>query len=395
MSSPRNTGRAELSDIVGAHAAALRDRLVLTPVQHKALRAIERCRTPALGGQLLRCEQCGESQYRYHSCRNRHCPKCQSLAKERWLAARRAELLPVPYFHLVFTLPPELRALSQGNPRALYTLLFRATAQTLQAFGADGRWLGGEIAATLTLHTWTQQLDYHPHIHALVAGGALGDDGRWIGARRGFLFPVHALSKLFRGKFLAGLQALFAGKELKLGASTAGLADPAQRERWLSALYATSWVVYAKPSLAGPERVLDYLARYTHKVALSNERILGADDTTVRLAWRDRAHGNRRRVLTLAPQQFLERYLRHILPLGFTRIRHIGLLASRHKRCQLARARAALDASAPAPVVVESVAAFCWRVAGVDIHQCPCCKSGPLVFVKALVPTLAQRPRPP
>ena len=301
----------------------------------------------------------------------------------------------MPYFHLVFTLPSELRALSMGNPRALYALLFRATAQTLQAFGADARWLGGEIAATLTLHTWTQQLDYHPHIHALVAGGALGQDGRWIGARRGFLFPVHALSKLFRGKFLAGLQALFTGNQIKLGGSTAALADLVQRERWLSALYTTAWVVYAKPSLAGPERVLDYLARYTHKVALSNERILGADDTAVRLAWRDRAHGNRRRVLTLAPQQFLERYLRHILPLGFTRIRHIGLLASRHKARQLACARAALDAAEPAPVVAETAAAFCWRVAGIDIDQCPCCKSGPLVFVKALVPTLAQRPRPP
>ena len=395
MSAPGKAGRVELADIVGAHAAALRERLVLSPVQYKALRAIEGCRTSALGGQLLRCQQCGESQFRYHSCRNRHCPKCQSLAKERWLAARRAELLPVPYFHLVFTLPSELRALSQGNPHALYALLFRATAQTLQAFGADARWLGGDIAATLTLHTWTQQLDYHPHIHALVAGGALGRDGRWIGARRGFLFPVHALSKLFRGKFLAGLQSLFTGNQLKLGGSTAALADPAQRNCWLSALYATAWVVYAKPSLSGPEPVLDYLARYTHKVALSNERILAADDTAVRLAWRDRAHGNRRRVLTLAPQQFLERYPRHILPPGFTRIRHIGLLASRHKRSRLARARAALDAPAPAPVVIESVAAFCRRVAGIDIHQCPCCNSGPLVFVKTLAPTLAQRPRPP
>jgi hypothetical protein len=387
--------RVELADIVSAHAPGLREAVTLSPVQHQALRAIERCRTAALGGQMLRCEQCDQVQFRYHSCRNRHCPKCQALARERWLAARRAELLPVPYFHLVFTLPEQLRALCLGNPRTLYALLLRCAARTLQDFGGDSRWLGGEIAATLILHTWTQKLDYHPHVHALVAGGALSEDDRWIAARRGFLFPVHALSKQFRGKFLAALQALLTGNRLKLAGSTVGLADPAQRDRWLCRLRTIDWVVYAKPSLAGPTHVLDYLARYTHKVALSNERILGADERAVRLAWRDRVHGNRRRVLCLAPLQFLARYLRHVLPRGFTRIRHIGLLASRFKRSRLARARAALEAPAPEPPTLESAAAFCARVAGIDIDQCPACHRGPLRFVQTLAPTLAQRPRPP
>lgn len=385
----------ELADIVRAHAPALRASVRLSPVQYQALRAIERCRTAALGGQMLRCEHCGQAQFRYHSCRNRHCPKCQALARERWLAARRAELLPVPYFHLVFTLPEPLRALAQGNPRALYALLFRAAARTLQDFGADARWLGGRIAATLTLHTWTQKLEYHPHVHALVAGGALSEDGRWIPARRGFLFPVRALSKHFRGQFLAALQALLTRNRLKLGGSTAGLADTAQRERWLRELRRIDWVVYAKPSLSGPTHVLDYLARYTHKVALSNERLLGADPSSVRLTWRDRAHGNRRRVLVLAPLEFLARYLRHVLPKGFTRIRHIGLLASRHKHHHLARARAALELPDPEPTAPESAAAFCARVAGIDIDQCPICRCGALRFVQTLAPALAQRARPP
>lgn len=382
----------ELADIVRAHAPALRARVRLSAVQHQALRAIECCRTAALGGQMLRCEHCGQAQFRYHSCRNRHCPKCQALARERWLAARRAELLPVPYFHLVFTLPEPLRALAQGNPRAVYALLFRAAARTLQAFGADGRWLGGRIAATLTLHTWTQKLEYHPHVHALVAGGALSEDGRWIRARRGFLFPVRALSKQFRGTFLAQLQALFTRDRLKLAGSTLGLADPTQRERWLRELRRTDWVVYAKPSLRGPTHVLDYLARYTHKVALSNERLLGADASSVRLTWRDRAHGNRRRVLVLAPLEFLARYLRHVLPKGFTRIRHIGLLASRHKHQLLARARAALEVPDPEPTAPESAAAFCARVAGIDIDQCPVCRRGALRLVEILAPALTRPP---
>ena len=386
--------RVELDAIVRRHGQALRAQCRLSTTQERALRAIERCRSAALGGQLLRCERCGAQQYRFHSCRNRHCPKCQSLARERWLAAQRADLLPVGYFHLVFTLPEPLRPLCMGNPRALYALLFRTVTATLQAFGADPRWLGGEIGATLLLHTWTQKLDYHPHVHVLLPGGALAGH-TWIGARRAFLFPVQALSKCFRGKFLAGLDRLFTDQRLRLAGSTAPLAQRAERLCWFAQLRSTAWVVYAKASLAAPEQVLDYLARYTHRTALSNERILSVDDTSVRLSWRDRAHGNRRRVLYLAPLEFLARFVRHVLPAGFTRIRHIGFLASRRKRDALQAAREALNAPAPAPVAMESAEAYCLRVIGIDLHQCPVCQQGRLILVETLAPTVALRGQPP
>lgn len=392
---PGSTRRVELADIVRTHAPEWRSRHRLAGVQDRALRAIERCRTGALGGQLLRCEDCGHPHYRYHSCRNRHCPKCQTLAKERWLAARRAEVLPVTYFHLVFTLPEAIRPLALGNPRALYALLFKCVAATLLEFAADPRWLGGRLGASLLLHTWTQRLDYHPHIHALVPGGALGEDGGWIPAPRQFLFPVHALSKCFRGKFLAGLKVLLDRNQLQFAGSTAALRESGVRRRWFDQLYRTDWVVYAKPSVAGVEAVLDYLARYTHKTALSNARVLGADDHEVRLLWRDRERANRRRILHLSPEDFLSRFVRHVLPRGFTRIRHIGFLASRTKAKQLAQLRRALDVPEPAPVLTESVEDFCLRTLGLDIHLCRHCHTGRLVFVAALAPMLPQRPRPP
>lgn len=392
---PGSTRGVELADIVRTHAPGWRSRHRLAGVQDRALRAIERCRTGALGGQLLRCEECSQPHYRYHSCRDRHCPKCQTLAKERWLAARRAEVLPVTYFHLVFTLPEAMRPLALGNPRALYALLFRCTAATLLEFGANPRWLGGRLGASLLLHTWTQRLDYHPHIHALVPGGALGQDGRWIAASRQFLFPVQALSKCFRGKFLDGLKTLIDHNRLQLAGSTAALRDPRTRQAWFDRLYRTDWVVYAKPSVAGVEAVLDYLARYTHKSALSNARLLSADSHAVRLLWRDREHGNRKRILRLTPEEFLTRFVRHVLPRGFTRIRHIGFLASRTKGEQLAQLRSAFDLPEPAPVVAESVEAFCLRTLGIDIHRCAHCHRGRLVFVASLAPTITQRPRPP
>lgn len=386
--------RHTLGSIVAEHGRALREAQALSGAQLKALRAIERCRTPALGGQLWRCDQCEQLQYRFHSCRDRHCPQCQNLARERWLQARRAELLPVPYFHLVFTLPESLRPLSMGNPRRMHAMLFRCVAGTLKTFAADPRWLGGEIAATLVLHTWTQRLDYHPHIHVLIAGGALSREGQWIGAHRGFLFPVHALSKVFRGKYLHALENAMAAGAVRFSGSTASLSDVALRRRFVANLRNADWVVYAKPSARGPQQVLDYLARYTHKTALSNERILGADSTEVRFAWRDRAHGNKRRTLRLPAQEFLGRFIRHVLPRGFTRIRHVGLLASRHKSAKLTAARSALQAPPPDPSPTpESAEQYCLRVLGLDIHQCPHCDAGRLRFAGALAP--ARRSRDP
>ena len=362
----------------------------MSAVQRRALRAIARCRTAELGGHIAQCEACGQRQYRYHSCRNRHCPQCQTLAKERWLAARRAELLPVPYFHLVFTLPHELNALAQGNPRAIYGLLFAAVSQTLLEFGRNPRWLGGEIAASLLLHTWNQLLLQHLHLHCLVAGGALAEDGQWLHPKGGFLFPAHALSAVFRGKFLERLGALLAKGRLKLAGSTAVLAQPSAQRRFLATLRQHDWVVYAKRTLAGPQGVLDYLGRYTTKTAISNHRLLGLDvQDNVRFSWRDRAQGNRRRIMQLPAAQFLERFVLHVLPPGLVRIRHIGLLANRHKRQQLAQARTALAVPAPVPVPKESAQQLCLRVLGIDIERCPACTVGHLRIVAQIPATHA------
>ena len=376
--------RLELADIVRAHGAAACAGRRLAPVQYRALRAIAACRTPALGGQLAQCDTCGAQRYAYHSCRNRHCPKCQALARERWLSARREELLPVPYFHLVFTLPHELNALVQGNPAQLYAMLFEAVSATLIEFGANPRWLGGEIAATLVLHTWGQNLNQHVHLHCLVAAGALHADGHWIRPRRGFLFPVQALSRVFRGKFIAALEHVWAAG--KLAHAAALLSDRRERQRLVAALRAHDWVVYAKRPFGGPQQVLDYLGRYTHRVALSNDRLLSCEDNQVRFRYRDYNHGNRRKVMSLHAAEFLRRFLLHVLPKGFMRIRHYGLLANRSKRLKLQAARDALAVPMPAPRIVpaESPRASWLRIAGIDIDACVHCHRGRMRVVASI-----------
>jgi hypothetical protein len=389
--------KVELAGVFARHGAAYQATHRLVPVQVRAMAAIQACRTAALGGHIERCDACGLLRYHYHSCRNRHCPKCQTLAKERWLAARRAELLPVPYFHLVFTLPHELNALAQGNPRAIYTLLFQSVSATLIEFGENPRWLGGEIAATLVLHTWGQTLSQHLHIHALVAAGALAPDGHWITSRRGFLFPVTALSPVFRGKFLSGLKQLFSAGTLKLAASSAPLADATAQHRLFNTLYEKPWVLYTKRPFAGPAQVLDYLGRYTHRVAISNNRLVSLNDTEVRFRYKDYAHGNRRKVLSLEPAEFIRRFLLHVLPSGFMRIRHYGILANRAKGEKLAAARTALDhPSVAQPQQPESVEAFWLRVAHLDVHQCPHCHLGRMLVIGPIsAPSARAPPLPP
>ena len=388
--------KVELAEVFARHGEAYQATHRLVPVQYRAMAAIQACRTERLGGHVERCDACGRLRYHYHSCRNRHCPKCQTLAKERWLAARRAELLPVPYFHLVFTLPQELNALAQGNPRALSTLLFQSVSATLIEFGENPRWLGGEIAASLVLHTWGQTLSQHLHLHCLVAAGALAADGHWISSRRGFLFPVTALSPVFRGKFLAGLKQLFSAGTLKLAASSAPLAHATAQRRLFNTLYEKPWVVYTKRPFAGPTQVLDYLGRYTHRVAISNHRLVSLKDDEVRFRYKDYAHGNRRKVLSLEPAEFIRRFLLHILPSGFMRIRHYGILANRAKREKLVQARTALDsAPPPQPPEPESVATFWLRVASLDIHQCPNCKAGRMIVIATISASRARAPPPP
>jgi hypothetical protein len=387
----------EVAEIFRAHGAAYRETHTLARAQRRAMQAIETCRTAALGGHRQTCDTCGAERLSYNSCRNRHCPKCQTLAKERWIEARRAEVLPVEYFHVVFTLPHTLNALAQGNPRVLYTLLFRAVAATLTTFGRDPRHLGGDVGGTALLHTWGQNLSQHLHLHCIVPGGALSRDGaRWIAAPPGFLFPVRALAQVFRGKYLHGLQRAFTAGTLAFAGSTAPLADPATFAAWLQELSRPDWVVYAKRPFAGPTQVLEYLGRYTHRVALSNDRLVSLTDGVVRLRWRDYADGDRVKVLALAAEEFIRRFLLHVVPGGFVRIRHFGFLANRTRRAKLARCRVLLGQAPPPPAApTESVPALILRLTGIDIERCPLCPLGRLHLTEILAPTPAPRPRVP
>lgn len=373
-----------LADILRAHGPAYLATHILSAVQETAWRAIVACRTFLLGGHIECCDHCGVIRYLYHSCRNRHCPQCQTRAKEAWLAARQRELLPVPYFHLVFTLPHAINGLAGYDSRTLYALLFNAVSATLNQFAANSSWLGGTPSFTLVLHTWKQDIDRHIHIHALVAGGALTADGKWVSAKRGFLFPVRALSSVYRGKFLDALD----GARDQVRHDVAK--DDTLWRKLFAALRRHDWVVYAKQPLGGPAQVLEYLGRYTHRVAISNERILGMEGNVVRFRVRDSAHGNRKKVVRMEAGEFIGRFLQHILPKGFKRIRHYGLIGPAHKAAKLAAARAALEAPIPDMAVVESVEAFMKRVASIEWMACPHCRVGRFGVIEVIPP--AERP---
>ena len=384
-------GRVELADIVRAHGAAYQRTHVLARTQGRALRAIAQCRTAALGGHRAVCTTCGAERISYNSCRNRHCPKCQRVTTERWLAARQRDLLPIEYFHVVFTVPHALNPLAQSHPRLIYRLLFQAAASTLIRFGRDPRHLGGDVGVTAVLHTWGQTLTQHVHLHCLVTGGALARDGtRWIAAHPGFLFPVRALAPVFRGRYLAGLRRAFARGELHFTGGLAALADPAPFGAWLTELRQHAWVVYCKPPFAGPAHVLAYLGRYTHRVAISNDRLLGLADSRVRFCWRDYADGDRAKVMELDADEFLRRFLLHVVPDRFVRIRHFGLLANRRRTARLAQCRALLNQPPPTvPAAPESVRTLMLRVLGIDIDRCPICQLGALQRLAVLSPAPA------
>jgi hypothetical protein len=364
------TGTIELADVFRLHGQAYARSHCLSWSQRKAMHAIVQCRTAALGGQRQSCRRCGYQRYRYHSCRNRHCPKCGSLAKAQWLEDRQRELLPTPYFHNVFTLPHELNGLvlySQRNRRALWGLLFKAASQTLLAFGRNN--LGGMIGLTLVLHTWDQQLRPHFHVHAVVTGGAL-DGLQWIDAGPKFLFPVRALSKVFRGKYVEGLQKLLEEKELDLPPQ---FAAPENQRRLVRSLRRKAWVVYSKRPFAGPKKLLDYLGRYTHRVAVSNHRLVSLQDGQVEFTYRDRRDGDRKKRMRLPAREFIHRFLKHVLPSGFMRIRHYGLLANRTKKEALAVCRNLLGAAAPEPEPKRTLADWILLWTGQDVTRCPVC----------------------
>ena len=379
---------ATLAEVLRTFGPAYLREHTLSTAQARAWRAIVACRTPALGGKLQQCDQCGRQQRLFHSCRNRHCPQCQSSARDAWRQAQLAELLPVPYCHLVFTLPHVLNALAQRHARWVYRTLMQCAAATLTEFAANPRWLGAMPAFTLVLHTWTQDLRRHIHVHALMACGGLDADARWCTPKRSptFLFPVHALSAVFRGKFLHALRRASQGGELPLDPANT---DSARLTR-LKELTRHDWVVYAKTPLAGPEVVLDYLSRYTHRVAVSNERIVGIDSEAVRLRVRADDHGGKRTTL-IDGQTFIGRFLQHVLPSGFKRIRHYGLLSAATKTERLAKARAALAMPAANAQAREDAAAFIQRMAGIDVACCPHCRLGRWRTIEVLHPTTRSR----
>ena len=384
---------ATLAQVLRQHGAAYLVQHSLSTPQAKAWRAIVACRTAALGGQQLACGACGHSHWQYHSCRHRHCPQCGARAKDSWLQGRLAEVLPVPYTHLVFTLPHSLNALYAYHPRWVIDTLFACTAQTLTEFAANARWMGihaGSPAFSLVLHTWTQDLRLHLHVHAIMACGVLGVDRQWHRPARkpDFLFPVQALSRVFRGKFLAALGQ--AQRHGLLERDPQGQAAAwAQRQR---ALYRHDWVVYAKTPLGGPAQVLEYLGRYTHRTAIGHERIKAITADEVVFTVRADEQGGKRRV-RLAGSEFVGRYLRHVLPTGIKRIRHYGVLASACKADKLAQARLALQMPAPNPRAAESAQAFMVRVAKLEVMRCPCCKANSLRVVAVSV-GLRQLPVP-
>lgn len=351
---------------------------LLNTAQSKAWRAIVACRTVALGGQHLACDTCGHSHWQYHSCRSRHCPQCGTRAKDAWLQGRLSEVLPVPYAHLVFTLPHALNGLYGAHPRWVIDTLFACVAQTLSGFAASGRWMsdaGGAPAFSLVLHTCTQDLQRHIHLHAIMACGVLTKDRHWSAPRRkpDFLFPVHALSHVFRGKFMAALAKARQDGKIERDPQGQDAAWSARRQQ----LYKHSWVVYAKTPMGGPAQVLEYLSRYTHRTAISNERIRSVDAQQVAFTVRADDHGGKR-LVRLEGAEFVRRFLLHILPAGLKRIRHYGILASACKKERLGAARLALKMPVINPLALESARAFMIRVAMIDVLLCPCCEKGQL-----------------
>jgi hypothetical protein len=380
-------GRPELADIFRSHGESYRRAHCLPPSHLKVMRAVEVCRTQVLGGHLKKCDTCGFEHPTYNSCRNRHCPKCQSLAKVKWLQKQTAELLPVGYFHLVFTLPHELNRLILANKKILLALLFKAVSETLLEFGHTR--FKGTLGIIAVLHTWDQMIKDHFHLHCLIPAGVLSfDQSRWIAARKNFLFPVTALSIVFRGKFLDLLKEASEQGKLKSLAQTAS-AESVKIKR----LRKKNWVVYAKKPLGSPQTVLDYLGRYTHRVALSNDRILKVENGEVLLSYRDRKDGDRKKTLPLEAEEFIRRFLLHVLPQRFMRIRHFGFLANRSKKQALTQCRKLLGLGPILPQSPnQSVKDLLLKITGIDLSRCPCCHNGTMIVIGEL-PPLPPSPR--
>jgi Putative transposase/Transposase zinc-binding domain len=388
----------EVADIFREHGAAWRRANAghVSLGQLKVMSAIESCRTAALGGHVARCQDCAHTLVAYNSCRNRHCPKCQGAAAKEWLAMRQAELLPVPYYHVVFTLPAQIADIAYQNKAALYAILFKAAAETLITIAADPKHLGAKIALTAVLHTWGSALTHHPHVHIVVPGGGISLDGRrWISCRPGFFLPVRVLSRLFRRLFLEKLVAAHEAGRLRFFGDHAPLAEPDVFAAYLAPLRKAEWVVYAKPPFGGPKAVLAYLSRYTHRVAISNSRLIAFDDAGVTFKWKDyRAKGrDKAKVMTLPTSEFIRRFLIHVLPGGFHRIRHYGLFANASRVRNIARARELLAAPNPSSDTLDADNANTSEPPTLN-YPCPCC-GGPMIIIETFERGAAPRYPPP
>jgi hypothetical protein len=374
-----------VADVLRIFAAGYREAYPASPAQDRVLRLLPLCRTASLGGHKLRCDSCGYEELSYNSCRDRHCPKCQAAARAEWLAARECELLDVPYFHVVFTLPDELSAIALQNKRLCYGLLFQATAQTLRTIAAEPKHLGAEIGFLAVLHTWNQILLHHPHVHCVVPGGGISSDKkRWISCREDFFLPVRVLSRLFRRLYLEGLERAYLGQKVELHGQLEHLRDRETWTRTITEVRRKEWVVYAKPPFGGPAQVLKYLAKYTHRVAISNQRIIAVDGDRVRFRWRDRSREACTRTMELSGVEFVRRFLLHVLPKGFIRIRHFGFLANRIRTERIALAQRLLQQQQ------QHDGLLCRRLEPspppIPLDRCPSCRTGRLVVLAEIPP---------
>ena len=384
--------KLEVADVFRRYGSAYRQQHAgsLSRGQRRVMSAIELCRSAALGGHLEQCNSCGHQRPAYNSCRNRHCPKCQSLARAQWLEDRQAELLPVEYFHVVFTVPQEIAAIAYQNKEVVYGILFRATAETLRTIAADPKHLGAEIGFLAVLHTWGQNLLHHPHLHCVVPGGGISPDGKhWVACRPGFFLPVRVLSRLFRRLFLEHLQTAFDTGKLRFFSSLEPLRDPKALAAYLSPLRQTEWVVYAKPPFGGPEQVLNYLGRYTHRVAISNNRLLDIDYGRISFHWRDYRDHDQQKTMTLEASEFIRRFLLHVLPDGFQRIRHYGFLGHRYRQAKLALCRQLLGVVMSLSGVVPpqdkpDYRDFYEKLTGKSLRECPLCNRGQMIAIAVL-----------
>lgn len=378
----------EVQDIFRAHGEEYRSKHKLPYQTLKVMTAIEACRTAELGGHIDECDECGHIRISYNSCRNRHCPKCQTLAKERWLEDRKEDLLPVGYFHVVFTIPEELNYLALTNQKVIYPILFKAVAETLLELGKDKKYLGAEIGVTTILHTWGQNLMHHPHIHCIVPGGGLSLDGsRWISFKKDFFIPVKVLSRKFRGKFLFYLKKAYYSNNIKFIGDNEELNEKQIFQCFIDRLYLKEWVVYCKPPFKSAEYVLEYLGRYTHRVAISNNRIVSLRNGHVTFKWRDYRDNNKLKYMTVTSEEFIRRFLMHVLPNKFVKIRHYGILSNRNIGIKLKKCKQLTGAILRiSPIPRLSSAELLFKLTGIDLNVCPCCGRGKMVRKGKLQP---------